>query len=139
MGSIAVAGCHLDAWAASGMKRKKWMRCVGKKLLHCGGGVLQLFLQLQECLNMCLPRSEQWWHTGIGEGADKACVKRRQQKWSCCYCPPNARLHLAVTLAVTAHGNCDNFSISISKLASEHIFKPPSRHSNTVIRYTYVV
>lgn len=119
-------------------EKEKWMRCMGKRLLHCGGGVLQLLLQLWECLNVCLLWSEWWCHTG---------GRRRRRRWGITKYERDllsvqwrsSVLHVAVTQAATALANCDHFSIHISYLASELIFKPPPHPNITVIRYTYLL
>lgn len=64
-------------------------------------------------------------HRDRGGGGENVCEKEAEEMVLFLLSAKAPRLHLAVTLAVTPHGNCNNFSISISKLASEHIFKTP--------------
>lgn len=111
-------------------EKEKWMRCTGRRVLYCGGGVLWLLLSSCENVLICVYFDQSSAARGRVQGTRERERKVRKRPVLC----PLRRyvcLDLAATQAATPHANCDNFSIYISLLASQLIFKPP--HTPTTL------
>lgn len=123
-------------------EKEKWMRCMGKRVLHCGWGGLQLLWQPRKCLNVYLLWSE--LHQQRERGGD---VEQRKERWKgICFIflyylfiyffAPHNVFASGCNPGTTSYANCDHFSIYISQLARELIFKPPPPClTNTAVRY----